>query len=226
MAEEIKTETTPATGNASSDKAATPVAETIAIPTLADDVAKLEQIDRLRAVVVRMQGGRHPSREIDALLQRRLNIPREEFQGPYVTRLISTLMMVFVASTVMWAILWAIGSAMELGYLVKMVSTGMMTLFAAIAGVAVFHPASVPDEKRLIAAIEEQMNELRMELGKSGSGNNAAEKPVKASADANSKPSATTETSRKTPADQGSADSKPAPEDSIATDEDSDDVSP
>ena len=148
MAEEIKTETTPATGSAGADKAATPVAETIVIPALADDVAKLEQIDRLRAVVVRMQGGRHPNREIDALLQRRLNIPHEEFQGPYVTRLISTLMMVFVASTVMWAILWAIGSAMELGSFVKIVSTGMMTLFAAIAGVAMFHPASVPDEKK------------------------------------------------------------------------------
>lgn len=226
MAEEIKTETTPATGSASADKTATPVAETIVIPTLADDVAKLEQIDRLRAVVVRMQGGRHPNREIDALLQRRLNIPHEKFQGPYVTRLVSTLMMVFVASTVMWAILWAIGSAMELDYFVKLVSTGMMTLFAAIAGVAMFHPASVPDEKKLIATIEEQMNELRMELGKSGSGNNSGKEQVKASADADKKPSATTATGIKTPVDQGSADSKSAPADSIATDEDSDDVSP
>lgn len=226
MAEEIKTETTPATGNASADKAATPVTETIAMPTLSDDVAKLEQIDRLRAVLVRMQGGRHPNREIDALLQRRLNIPREDFQGPYVTRLISTLMMVFVASTVMWAILWAIGSAMELDYFVKLVSTGMMTLFAAIAGVAVFHPASVPDEKRLIAAIEEHMNELRMELGKSGTGNNNAEEPVKASADVEKKPPVAKETGIKEPANQVSADSKPAPADSIATGEDSDDVSP
>ncbi|PKL42600.1 MAG: hypothetical protein CVV41_13710 [Candidatus Riflebacteria bacterium HGW-Riflebacteria-1] len=224
MAEENKTEIPTATET--TDKAATPVAETIAIPTLAEDVAKLEQIDRLRAVVLRMQGGRHPNREIEDLLQRRLNLPLEEFQGPYVTRLVVTLMMVFIASTAIWAILWAIGNAMELNFVLNMVSTGMATLVAAIAGVAVFHPASVPDEKKLIAAIEAHMNELRMELGKSESAGNTSEEPGKAGDDGNKKSSTTVEADLKAASDQGSENGTPAPDTSVVTDKGSDDVSP
>ncbi|NLF96182.1 MAG: hypothetical protein GX569_05535 [Candidatus Riflebacteria bacterium] len=135
-------------------------------PSLADDFLKLEQLNLIRAVTIRMQGGRHPSREIEGLLQRRMNFPREELQGPYVVRLICTIMMVFVAATICWGILWAFSNILELSYFQRLVSTGIATLFAALAGVAIFHPSSIPDEKTLADAIEARMNELRKELGK------------------------------------------------------------
>lgn len=133
-------------------------------PTLADDFLKLEQLNLLRTVVIRMQGGRHPSREIENLLQRRMNFSRDDLQGPYVVRLICTIMFIFFAATFFWAILWAIGNAFALSYFTRLISTGIATLFAAAAGVAIFHPSSLPDEKAIADAIEARMNELRKEL--------------------------------------------------------------
>ena len=142
------------------------VEEPVKDPTLAEDYLRLEQINLLRAVIVRMQGGRHPDKAIEALLQRRLNFSREEFQGPYAIRLVCSLMMVFVVSTLAWAIVWAVGSAMNLSYFLRLVSTGLATLFAAMTGVAIFHSSSIPEEKSLIEAIEVRLGELRKELGK------------------------------------------------------------
>jgi len=164
MAEENKNTVTAETA-AETDKNKTEAQPEAPPPSLADDFLKLEQLNLIRAVTIRMQGGRHPSREIEGLLQRRMNFPREELQGPYVVRLICTIMMVFVAATICWGILWALSNILELSYFQRLVSTGIATLFAALAGVAIFHPSSIPDEKALADAIEARMNELRKELG-------------------------------------------------------------
>lgn len=165
MAEENKTETPAAAVSETEEKSGEPAVEIIE-PSLADDILKLEQLNILRSVTLRMQGGRHPKPDIEALLQRRLNIPRESFQGPYAIRLVCTLMMIFVVSVIFWGLLWALGSMLNLSCFLRLTSTGIATLFAAVAGIAVFFPSSIPEEKALIAAIEEQMNELRSELGK------------------------------------------------------------
>lgn len=163
MVDEVnKTAVPDETGAETAKTADAPVPE----PSLADDYLKLEQINLLRAVVVRMQGGRHPDKVIETLLRRRMNFSRDEFQGPYAIRLVCTLMMIFVVSALLWAIVWAISSAMELSYFLRLISTGFATLFAAMVGVAVFHPSSIPEEKTLIEAIEARMAELRKELGK------------------------------------------------------------
>ena len=163
MAEENRNAVTAETA-AETDKNKTEEKPQAPPPSLAEDFLRLEQINLLRAVILRMQGGRHPSREIEGLLQRRMNFSREELQGPYVVRLICTIMMVFVAATVFWAILWAGSSILQLSYFLRLISTGIATLFAAVAGIAIFHPSSIPDEKSLADAIEARMNELRREL--------------------------------------------------------------
>jgi hypothetical protein len=133
-------------------------------PTLEEDFELLQRINVLKAVMVRMQGGRHPSPEIDALLQRRLNFSRETFQGPYIIRLISTLIMIFVAATLCWGILWILASGFELSYFLRILSTGMATLVAAIAGVAIFHPSSLPDEKLLKEAVDDKMQQISKQV--------------------------------------------------------------
>ena len=165
MAEKIKTEAPTATVDETEVKSSEQVVKIIE-PSLADDILKLEQLNLLRSVTLRMQGGRHPDSEIEALLQRRLNIPRESFQGPYAIRLVCTLMMIFVVTVIFWGVLWAFASMLNLSYFLRLISTGIATLFAGATGVAVFFPSSIPEEKALINAIEEQMNELRSELGK------------------------------------------------------------
>ncbi|MDD2997517.1 MAG: hypothetical protein PHV05_00570 [Candidatus Riflebacteria bacterium] len=135
-----------------------------ALFTLAEDLQQLEKLNLINAVTLRLQGGRHPVIEIDELLKRRMNLDSEEFQGPYVVRLICTLMMIFLLSSVCWAILWLFATALEWNYFVRVISTGIASLFAAVSGIAIFHPASLPDEKLLKKAIASRIESLREEL--------------------------------------------------------------
>ncbi len=141
-------------------------------PSVADDLLQLEKLNLMRAVMLRLQGGRHPNAEIDALLQRRLDLRPEDFQGPYAIRLICTLMMIFLICIIMWGLIWLIGTAMEWNYFIRLMSTGLATILAAGAGVAVFHPASVPDEKQVKETIARRLAELK-DLG-------ASQKPFEA----------------------------------------------
>ncbi|HNS10207.1 MAG TPA: hypothetical protein PKN29_10935 [Candidatus Ozemobacteraceae bacterium] len=130
-------------------------------PSVADDLLQLEKLNLMRAVMLRLQGGRHPNTEIDALLQRRLDLRPEDFQGPYAIRLICTLMMIFLICIIMWGIIWLLGTAMEWSYFLRLMSTGIATLLATGAGVAIFHPASVPDEKQVKETIARRLAELK-----------------------------------------------------------------
>lgn len=131
--------------------------------SLEDDLAQLDKLNLLRAVMLRLQGGRHPNAEIDALLQRRLNFKTEDFQGPYVVRLICTVMMIFLICIIFWGMIWLFSTALNLNYFIRLMSTGIATLMAAAAGIAIFHPASIPDEKQVKEAINKRLAELKNE---------------------------------------------------------------
>lgn len=133
-------------------------------PSLADDFELLEKINILKAVMIRMKGGKHPLPEVNAMLKRRMNFSGEDFQGPYIVRLLSTLMMIFVFSALFWACLWILASGFDLSYFLKILSTSMATMVFALAGVAIFHPTSLPDEGLLKQAIEKKFKELHAEL--------------------------------------------------------------
>ncbi len=158
----IEATTKAAAGNAEKEAEKKPETEQkVAPPSLADDLVQLEKLNLMRAVMLRLQGGRHPNAEIDSLLQRRLDLRPEDFQGPYAIRLICTLMMIFLLGVIMWGIIWLIGTAMEWSYFLRLISTGIATLLAAGAGVAIFHPASVPDEKQVKETIARRLAELK-----------------------------------------------------------------
>jgi len=135
--------------------------------SLAEDLLLLEKLNLLSAISVRMQGGRHPKPAIEAVLKRRMQFSDEDgIQGPYLVRLICTVMFVFVCASLFWAFLWLIASSLELNYFIRLLSTGISTVIAAMAGVAIFYPSSLPDEKKLKEAIKKRLEELREQLKK------------------------------------------------------------
>ncbi|HNX75927.1 MAG TPA: hypothetical protein PLM07_01280 [Candidatus Rifleibacterium sp.] len=146
------------TGNNAADK---PAAEPLPEPTLADDLALLEKLNLMRAVMLQLQGGRHPDKQIDGLLKRRFDFKTEDFQGPYAIRLICTLMMVFLICMIMWGLIWLLATAFELSAFSRLMSIGIATLMAAAAGVAIFFPASLPDEKLVKEVVTRRMAELK-----------------------------------------------------------------
>jgi low affinity Fe/Cu permease len=139
-----------------------PAEDTVKEPSLGEDLAMLDQINVLKAVLIRMKGGRHPSPQIDALLKRRLDFSGESFQGPYIVRLASTLMMIFVLSVILWAILWVLASGFQMSDFLRVLSVSMATMIAAIFGIAVFHPSSLPDENQLKKAIDQRLKEMKV----------------------------------------------------------------
>lgn len=139
-----------------------PAEDTVKEPSLGEDLAMLDQINVLKAVLIRMKGGRHPSPQIDALLKRRLDFSGESFQGPYIVRLASTLMMIFVLSVIIWAILWVLASGFQMSDFLRVLSVSMATMIAAIFGIAVFHPSSLPDENQLKKAIDQRLKEMKV----------------------------------------------------------------
>ncbi len=180
-----KTPAAPATPDGDSGSTTTPAVEEAvkpAAPSLAEDLAELEKLNLMRAVMLRMQGGRHPNAEVDALLKRRLDLKAEDFQGPYAIRLICTLMMVFLICIIMWGSVWLVTTAFELSAIARLMSTAIATLMAAAAGVAIFHPSSVPDEKLVKEIVTHRMAELRDEGASVGrpAGNADTKKPAEA----------------------------------------------
>jgi hypothetical protein len=135
-------------------------------PDIEGDLAELEKINLLKAIMIKMKGGRHPSAQIDKLLSRHMNFSSEDFQGPYLIRLICTIMMIFAFSTLIWIVLWIMTAGFELTYFQRLLSTGIATLTAAVAGIAIFHPSYLPDEKLLKQAIEQKLKELHKQIGK------------------------------------------------------------
>ena len=142
--------------------------------TLADDLAQLEKLNLMRAIMLRMQGGRHPNAQVDALLKRRLDFKTEDFQGPYAIRLICTLMMIFLICMIMWGLIWLLATAFELNAFSQLMSIGIATLMAAAAGVAIFHPASLPDEKLVKEVVTRRMAELKDQGASLARGNTSA----------------------------------------------------
>lgn len=182
--ESVSTETADGQpGSPDNQAAAAAPAETPAPETkisLEDDLAQLDKLNLLRAVLLRLQGGRHPNAEIDALLKRRLDLRAEDFQGPYAVRLICTVMMIFLICIIFWGVIWLFSTAFQLNYFVRLMSAGIATLLAAAAGIAIFHPASIPDEKQVKEAISRRLAELKNE------GNDAAPPPAPESSETRS----------------------------------------
>lgn len=148
----------------SPSEVALPKTEQVKEPTLADDLIKLQQIKLLRAVTIRAQSGKYPDTEIDDLLKRHMNFANNEVQGPFAVRLVCTFMFIFIFGAMTWGIIWTIATIFEFNYFLRLMSTGIMTLMAAVAGIAIFHPLSLPDDKKLKIAIENRMEELKAQI--------------------------------------------------------------
>jgi hypothetical protein len=133
-------------------------------PDLDTDLQQLESMNLRQAIIVKMKGGRHPDSKTDELLARHFNFSSDDFQGPYVVRLICTILMIFAVCAILWGVLWLLASGFGLTYFTRLISTGMATLLAAVGGIAIFHPSSIPDENVINHVIEKKLTELRRQV--------------------------------------------------------------
>ncbi|OQA09534.1 MAG: hypothetical protein BWY66_00522 [bacterium ADurb.Bin374] len=133
-------------------------------PAPDQDLLRLESFDWRRAVVLRLQSGRHPDPVIEDILRRRLDLEREEFQGPLPVRVLCTLAFVAIACIVAWVVGWSVFSLLGWGGWVLGFSSLMMTVLAAALGVAAFQPVRIYDEIGAVAKAQQKFDELRRQV--------------------------------------------------------------
>ncbi|HNW35331.1 MAG TPA: hypothetical protein PKM25_10395, partial [Candidatus Ozemobacteraceae bacterium] len=133
-------------------------------PSADDDLLRLEAFDWRRAVILRLQNGRHPDPIIEALIRRRLDVRREDFVGPVFVRVLCTLAFTFLGCTVAWGVSWSVFSMLGLHGLLVELSNLMVTLLAALLGIAVFQPFRIYDEIGAMKKAQEKFDELRQRV--------------------------------------------------------------
>ena len=57
-------------------------------PTLAEDYEALKNMNLLKNTMIRMQYGRYPNKEIESILQRRMDLDASQYQGPQIVSMI------------------------------------------------------------------------------------------------------------------------------------------
>lgn len=134
-------------------------------PTLEEDLARLEAMNWFQASVIRIRRGTHPDPETEALLARRLDLPRDRFQGPIAIRYLSTLAWVVTFCSGSWVALWVVGTALGFTEFVWALSGSMTTLTAALLGLAVSQPIVFVDEKGLETAGLAELARLKAMAG-------------------------------------------------------------
>ena len=117
--------------------------------------------------MIRMQYGRYPNKKIDSILQRRMDFDPSQYQGPQIVSMIITVMAMFFFCSFTYVIIWLVTSHLNLPGIKETASMILSTLFLGSCGFALFNYISVPDEKKLKAAIKERMEELEKELNSS-----------------------------------------------------------
>lgn len=162
----VSTPETPAAPAPSQEERASPAgkAETSSEPAPDQDLLRLESFDWRRAVVLRLQNGCHPDPVIEDILRRRLDLDREEFQGPLPVRVLCTLAFVVIACIVVWIAGWSAFSLLGWDGWVLGFSGLMTTVLAAALGVAAFQPVRIYDEIGAVARAQRKFDELRRQV--------------------------------------------------------------
>ena len=133
-------------------------------PTLAEDYEALKNMNLLKNIMIKMQYGRYPNKKIDAILQRRMDFDASQYQGPQIVSMIITMMAMFFFCTFTYVIIWLVTTQLNLLGIRETASLVLSMLFLGSCGFALFNYISVPDEKKLKAAIKEKMAEIEKEL--------------------------------------------------------------
>lgn len=133
-------------------------------PSLAEDYETLKNMNLLRNVMIRIQYGRFPNAETEALLKRRMDLDESKFQSPYLVRVIISIFVLFFLCTLTYIIIWLATSSMNLNGIKESASLIISLFFFSACGFIIFNSLSSPDEKKLKLAIKERMTELEIEL--------------------------------------------------------------
>jgi hypothetical protein len=135
------------------------------------DLERLEKSDWMTLCLKRFSLGAHPDPATEALLKRRLDFSGRGFQAAYPLRVICSLAMVLVVSSVAWTGLWLVFSFLGFTDFIRELSVLMSLLLFALFGIAATHPMKMFDEQALEKAGSDSIRLLRLEIAEKAKAN-------------------------------------------------------
>ena len=129
--------------------------------TLTEDLEEIKKCDIVREICIKLQFGKHPNKEIDALITRRFNIDIYEVRSNVLLRTFITISSIFFIGITTYGIIWFINAALsENMCLAKTLSPILGFLTLAGMAIAIFIPFPVIDENKLTAMVNKEIQNL------------------------------------------------------------------
>ena len=134
--------------------------------TLTEDLEEIKKRDIVREICIKLQFGKHPNKEIDALITRRFNIDIYEVRSNVLLRTFITISSIFFIGITTYGIIWFINAAIsENMWLAKTLSPILGFLTLAGMAIAIFIPFPVIDENKLTAMVNKEIQNLEEKAG-------------------------------------------------------------
>lgn len=126
-----------------------------------EDFQMLSDLNLLKEIAIKIQLKRHPNKEINDLLDRRMNLNSNNFTGPHGVSVAASFMIIFFVALIVWAIFWVFATLLDFSALITFMS-GLLSVFVFGGfAIALFRPFPIIDEEKLLKHITDEMKSLR-----------------------------------------------------------------
>jgi hypothetical protein len=127
------------------------------------DLDRLQELDWVNASITRFRQGKHSDPTLEALLSRRLDLPRYGFLAPYPLRVLCTFGFCLAGCGLAWLAFWMVLTVFGLENLLRELSLMMSLLLVAMFGIGVTHPLEIYDETEIEKTGTEVLRQFRSE---------------------------------------------------------------
>ena len=131
------------------------------VPSIKDDLDLLKKLDPIKESCLKIQLGKHPNKDIDALLERSFKLSDNDFHGNIVLRILITESAIFFIGIIIWGIFWISFTLMELRGLAATSSWLIGILTTSAMAIAIFQPYPVIDEEKLRTHIKQEIKNIK-----------------------------------------------------------------
>ncbi len=129
--------------------------------TVKEDYEQLMSINLYKEVAIKLQFIKHPNPEIDALLERRIDLSSKNLLiNPFGIRVLSSIVIIFLMGILIWSMIWVFGTILGLTVLAKSLSSLLAILVISGMSISIFQPLPVIDEEQLNKHIVREMNRI------------------------------------------------------------------
>jgi hypothetical protein len=130
--------------------------------SLEEDYDALLALNLNKEAAIKLQLHKHPDPQIDALLERRIDLKDPKLTlNPFGIRILSSMIIIFLLGILIWAMIWLFGSILGLSTLAKSLSSLLAVIVISGMSISIFQPLPLIDESLFNNHLINEMNKIR-----------------------------------------------------------------